>query len=173
MVVLTAVVFCAAGCGTTISSYNPVSEDSGVPASALFSLGEVEDLSGFQFSPDDTDTFDLAVAMRNALQTELSQNGLLANGSYTLHVNILDYAPGNAFKRWLVPGWGETKLSVKAIIVDERNKKIADIPVEKYVDMGGGYTIGAYKYIFDDVSKEIVSVLNTLKKRGDTERGAI
>lgn len=97
--------------------------------------------------------------MRSSLQSELNKNGLFANGNHTIHIHIQDYAPGSAFKRWLIPGWGSTKLSVKAIIVDEKNKKIADIPVEKYIDAGGGFTIGAYKYIFDDVAKEIVVIL--------------
>lgn len=36
---------------------------------------------------------------------------------------------------------------------------MAKIPVNRSIAAGGGYTIGAWKTVFDDVAQEIVKVL--------------
>ncbi|WP_096399470.1 DUF4410 domain-containing protein [Candidatus Desulfovibrio trichonymphae] len=60
---------------------------------------------------------DLAQAMGDALQFELkNRSSFSEQGNYIINVNILKYEPGNAFKRWLMPGAGETKLAANAFV---------------------------------------------------------
>ncbi|MDR3154537.1 MAG: DUF4410 domain-containing protein [Deltaproteobacteria bacterium] len=87
------------------------------------------------------------------------------NSQWTIDVEIKEYAPGNAFARWLMPGLGKTKLSVLARIEDPEGNAAARIPVERSIAMGGGFTIGAWKYVFDEVANELVGVLVDLKRR--------
>ena len=47
-----------------------------------------------------------------------------------------------------------------------QNVEIAKIPIDRSVAAGGGYTIGAWEYVFTDVAERLVQDLekNVLKK---------
>lgn len=97
--------------------------------------------------------------MKEALFEELKNNELLGLGNESkidLQVSILDYQEGNAFKRWLLPGWGATVLKVEATL-KENNDVIATSKIDSNIAAGGGYTIGAWKYVYTDVAKKLIS----------------
>jgi hypothetical protein len=97
--------------------------------------------------------------MKEALFQELKNNELLVLGNESkidLEVSILDYQEGNAFKRWLLPGWGATVLKVEATL-KENNDVIATSKIDSNIAAGGGYTIGAWKYVYTDVAKKLIS----------------
>jgi len=154
-----------AGCGTK-SSYIAAPNAPVVNPADGFKVGQVEDLSGFQFNPNDKDAFSLKEAMSSALGSALARQGLMGEG-YSVNVNILAYAPGSAFARWLMPGAGATILSVEALILDKQGTQAAKIPVERHISAGGGFTVGAYKYIFEEVAQEIAALIkNPAKNSG-------
>ncbi len=66
--------------------------------------------------------------------------------------------PGNAFARWLLPGLGATKLSIECTL-REGNQEVGTITVDREVAVGGGYTIGEWKEVFEDVAKNVVKEL--------------
>ena len=99
-----------------------------------------------------------AKAMQAALAAELEKSGLAGQG-YKLNVSISEYAPGNAFARWLMPGMGGTYLKTRTSILDGDDKTVAVIPVNRTVAAGGGFTIGAWRECFGEVATEIVKVL--------------
>lgn len=153
------------GCSTK-SSYTTLPGATYVEPTATFSVGEVTDTSGYSFEPDDKDAFDLKVAMKTSLvETLQNKSAFNESGKYTIDVVILKYAPGNAGLRWLLPGAGATHLSVIATIFDSNKAPQAKIPVERSISAGGGYTIGAWKYVFKEVAEEIVTVLTDIKNR--------
>jgi hypothetical protein len=158
----------AAGCGPTTSTYIQTPGTEAVNRADGFKVGQVEDLSGFKFNEGDKDAFDLKEAMTSALRTQLSSQGLsIANALYTVNVNILTYEPGSAFARWLMPGTGVTRLTVEAMIVDKKGAHLAKIPVDRRIY--DGFTIGGYKYIFDEVAQEIAAVIkNPAKAKGSS-----
>ena len=172
MMVLVMVAACCAatGCGllliSTQSDYISAPGAANVEPTAVFNVGDVKDMTGFKFEPDDKDTFSLKDKMRASLAAELSKrkpaNPLPA---YTVNVDILTYTPGNAFGRWLAPGAGTTELSVNAIILDQEGKQRATIPVKRTIGAGGADSAGAYKYIFDEVAITIVRVITDVSKR--------
>ena len=82
--------------------------------------------------------------------------GLNNESKIDLQVSILDYQEGNAFKRWLLPGWGATVLKVEATL-KENNDVIATSKIDSNIAAGGGYTIGAWKYVYTDVAKKLIS----------------
>ncbi|MDR0468081.1 MAG: DUF4410 domain-containing protein [Campylobacteraceae bacterium] len=149
------------GCGTK-SSYIQTSGTKIVNVAEGFTVGRVEDQSIFYFGPHDSDAFIIDETMKAELEAQLVKYKLIGNG-YKIDVNILDYSPGNAFARWILPGLGATRLAVEALIKDKEGVVLAKIPVNRHISAGGAFTIGAYKRIFTDVAQEIVDVIKKQK----------
>ena len=164
-----------AACSNKVS-YNPVAGAPALDPEATFSVGEITDETGFTFPADEPETMDLAEGMATALEKALRDKGLLAEGlpaeelpaealpaegRWVVSVTLLDYAPGNAFHRWLMPGLGETRLSVVARVADAEGAALAEIPVERSIGFGGGYTVVAWRYVFDEVAVAIVNAFAT------------
>ncbi|MDR3346856.1 MAG: DUF4410 domain-containing protein, partial [Campylobacteraceae bacterium] len=121
------------GCSNTFiqSSYIRPPEVNDISTTATFSVSETKDLSDFVFDGNDENAMNLAEAMTTALQIQLTTKGIFdTSGEYIINTNIISYDPGNAFKRWLVPGFGATKLSVECSITDIDGNEYAKIPVE-------------------------------------------
>ena len=154
------------GCSTK-TYYQPVPGEEAVQPTASFVVGKTQDLSGYKFSDDDKDKFDLATAMDEALKAELGKAGALRldGADYVIDTKITNYAPGNAALRWLLPGAGETRLTVESSVINNEGRVVATIPVDRRVPAGGVQTVGAYKYVFEDVAKAIVTVLRDETKR--------
>ena len=154
------------GCSTK-TYYQPIPGEATVQPTASFVVGKTEDLSGYKFSDEDKDKFDLATAMDDALKAELGKAGALRldGADYVIDTKIINYAPGNAALRWLLPGAGETRLTVESSIINNEGRVVAKIPVDRQVAAGGVQTVGAYKYVFEDVAKAIVTVLRDETKR--------
>ena len=164
MLILVAMATCIvlAGCGTK-AVYTPLPEAEKVNPAGKFSIGEVTDTSGFVFPPNEKNAFALTDAMRDALKAELEKrNAFAMPGDYVLNININDYKPGSAALRWLAPGAGRTELSIVCTVTDTSGKELAKIPVNRYIAVGGAYTVGAWKYVFKDVA---VALVQTLQKR--------
>jgi Domain of unknown function (DUF4410) len=83
----------------------------------------------------------------------------------TLTTDIVEYAKGDALKRWLVPGWGSTALVVRATLTDSNGRNVGSVEAKRTVDAGGAYTIGAWETVFKDVAQDIVSDLTEKTKQ--------
>jgi hypothetical protein len=94
---------------------------------------------------------------------ELTKESLLGQrgspGVVTMDVNIIEYRKGDAFKRWLWPGYGSTVLVVEATLLDVEGNVDASAQANRSVDAGGGYTTGAWEKIFKNVAADLVSDL--------------
>jgi hypothetical protein len=146
------------GCSMKSNLYHS-NDTTFLPADAKFQVGETIDVSGYVF-PDQSEKFSLNDAMTGSLNSALSIDGLASDqAKYVIKTKITSYAPGNAFTRWLIPGAGATKLSTESVILTKDNVEIARIPVERSIAAGGGYTINAWKYVFDEVAKETSRVI--------------
>lgn len=71
---------------------------------------------------------------------------------------ILGYEKGDAFKRWLMPGWGSTVLTVQCDLLDS-GSKVGNLEAERTVDAGGAYTVGAWEKVFKQVALDVVLVI--------------
>jgi hypothetical protein len=107
-------------------------------------------------------------SLNNALEDAGSKwNGDPENDYAIINIEVVNYEPGNAFGRWLLPGAGATVLSVEGNLVESDGSKVlATIRDQRGVYAGGAYTIGAWKYIFDVVAQDIVRGLDR-KTTGD------
>ena len=77
-------------------------------------VGEVANKTG--------ESFDIEAMQRDAMVDELEKKKLLgqqgAPDLVAMNVNIIEYRKGDAFKRWLLPGYGSTVLVVEATLLD-------------------------------------------------------
>lgn len=158
LLLLIAAVFVFAGCSTKSQLYRPDTVVH-ISQSSKFKVGETTDSSGYTFV-DKAEAFSLKDAMAGAVQAALAMDGLSSGtASYSVDTTITGYEPGNAFTRWIIPGAGATTLKTESIVRDASGAEIARIPVERSIAAGGGYTINAWKYVFDDVAKELARVI--------------
>jgi hypothetical protein len=155
-----------AGCSTK-SSFNQIYGQPTISSTSKFKIGEIYDHTGYINNPEnDEKPINIPKAMNDALQTVLTNSGLIADDApWIISVDILSYSPGSASARWLVIGAGETKLSVVAAILSPEGLKAANINIERSISFGGGRAIGAWKYVFDEVAAEMVAILTDPNRR--------
>lgn len=107
---------------------------------------------------------DIEKFFSDALAEALREKNMLWTGENTpklkLQGKIIEYEEGNAFKRWLLPGWGATVVSVQCDLRDGQ-QIVGTIDARRTVSMGGGYTINAWRTIFADIAEDIVEELET------------
>lgn len=136
-------------------------QKTGFPSELQFVVGEV---SSTVDSPDLAE-IDSVSLMSDALKDALRKSGIQwqddpARDHATLNLKIVNYEPGNAFGRWLMPGVGATVLAVEGTVTDVRDGEVlARIRDERGIYAGGAYTIGAWRTIFSTVAEDIVAGL--------------
>lgn len=143
------------GCATTGGPKG--SFESGVlpRKGAAVELGAVSIQEGKSFEVD------AAGLLREAMAEALRKQGLdqARDGQesrFVLSTQVLDYEMGNAFKRWLLPGYGSTILAVRGELADAKTGASAGtLEHKRGVYFGGAYTIGAWKTIFRSVADDM------------------
>lgn len=160
--VLLAATLFATGCGTV---EHKVSLDQGyrVEPGTKVVVGPVTNRTGQTFD------IDVEKMLADALAGTLQERNLAWTKEpapkLTLATDIVEYSKGDAFKRWLLPGWGSTALVVRATLTDGNNRTVGTVEAKRTVDAGGGYTIGAWKTVFDDLARDVVGDLEAQAKR--------
>lgn len=116
---------------------------------------------------------DAVAMMRTALSEALEERGIAWHGDarddrFLLEVRLADYEKGNAFKRWLVPGYGTTLLAVEGRLVDRRDGSEAGrLDHRRTVAWGGAYSIGAWRTVFASVAEDVSGELeNRIEGKG-------
>jgi len=143
------VLFVFTGC----SKHVTVNKDFSIPNDSKFIVAEVVNICGVNPEGESSEKL-----LRDAVEKAMLESGMpIGEEDIELHLSITEYSPGDAFKRWLMPGWGETRLTVKCKIVDKKSQNEGEIEVQRSIAAGGGFTAGAWKYVFDEVAKEIVN----------------
>jgi hypothetical protein len=147
------VLLVAAACATMAP--DSLEERETIRLGARFALGKVTDRAPREHGLDPEallgDAFEAALARRDLLWS-----GDAAEDHYVVKLRIARYEPGNAFKRWLLPGYGATILRVRGEVVDPRDASVvARLDHQRSVYFGGGYTIGAWKRVFGSVAGDL------------------
>lgn len=131
-------------------------------------IGSVTDRTGSSFE------FDIEDELRTKLATSLERQELLASPEsvtrgrdFVLHVTISEFRPGDAFKRWLLPGWGATVLNVEGSLVEsDDGALVATFQDKRSVAAGGFYTIGAEHTILGTVAEDLADELKVRITKG-------
>jgi hypothetical protein len=146
------------GCGTVQHNLN-FQNNYAPPANTKIEVGSVTNQTGQTFNDVNVEQL-LSDALAEALRKE---DLLWAGGGsrkLVLTSKIAEYEPGNAFKRWLLPGWGSTVLTVQGDL-KEGDRLVGSVEARRTVSIGGGYTIGAWRTIFASVANDMVSDLRS------------
>ena len=120
-------------------------------------VAKVVNDTGFTFDIDIEDR--LAVALEDQL---LEEDLLWLGGNepaLIMESRIVEYKKGDAFKRWMMPGWGATELSIRCELKDDKNHSVGSVAASREIAAGGGYTIGAWETVFKDVAKDVAKDL--------------
>lgn len=145
-----------AACGTAEHSVR-VEDEQAFTADTKVIVAEVTNKTGESFD------IDIEAMLKDAMVTELAEQNLLgqpgADNVLSMEINIIEYRKGDAFKRWLWPGYGSTVLVVEAALLDNEGNTDATAQANRSVDAGGGYTIGAWSAIFKDVASDLIADL--------------
>jgi hypothetical protein len=155
------------GCSSTRRTSDVAKADSPAfqpRAQTLVRVGEVQDES-----PQEARSarmvlgrFDPAIEMREALAAQLRRAGTAqeeqpTRGPLTLNVRIIDYRPGNALVRWLVPGTGRTILAVEGQLTDADGRQVHTFHARRTVNAGDGNTLGQWHKIFGSVAADLTA----------------
>ncbi|MBW2408097.1 MAG: hypothetical protein JRF17_12055 [Deltaproteobacteria bacterium] len=120
-------------------------------------VAKVVNDTGFDFDIDIEDM------LADALEDQLLEEDLLWLGGeepfLLMESRIIGYKKGSAFKRWMMPGWGATELSIRCELKDDKNNVVGKAAAIREVFAGGGYTIGAWKTVFNDVANDVAEDL--------------
>ena len=145
------------GCGTAQHKSSVVADFKPAAATKI-DVGDVVN------STKETFDIDIVKMMQTSLTDKLrSQSLLAAEGSgqrLTIVSTIVEYSKGNAFARWLVPGLGATILTVRCKLLDG-TREVGSVDATRNVFMGGGYSIGTWKTIFDSIASDVVTELRS------------
>ena len=166
---LLALAVAVSGCATTETQ--TFKDDPLIRPGAKIELGAVT------VPPDSDYKIDVAGMMNAALANSLAEHNIEWQGDpaadrFLLDIVVDDYEPGNAFKRWLLPGFGSTIVHVSGKLTDMSTGQIAgELDHERAIHAGGAYTIGAWKTVFKGIADDITTQLqNRIENKGFTVR---
>ena len=144
------------GCAT-----NQVNTTGGEAADLLPHPGATVELKKIAIQDQQQYDFDPVALFNEKLVETFKDEQLLWSGDKTaprfiFDATIINYEPGNAFKRWILPGWGSTVLEVRGELRSPDNGAVAAVIENKRsIFAGGAYTIGAWKSIFGNVADDL------------------
>jgi Domain of unknown function (DUF4410) len=127
-------------------------------ADTRIEVGPITNETGKSFDVDIQQMFS------DALTQQLQEDNLLWSASQGDHLiittKVVEYEPGNAFKRWLLPGYGSTVLGLHCELKDSvSGNLVGSADARRTVSFGGAYTIGAWKSVFANTAKDVVGEL--------------
>lgn len=169
LLTLLALTIVVSGCATTETQ--TFKDDPLIRPGAKIELGAVT------VPPDSDYEIDVAGMMNGALKESLTEHNIAWQGDpladrFLLDIVVDDYEPGNAFKRWLLPGFGSTIVHVSGKLTDRSTGSVAgELDHERAVHAGGAYTIGAWQTVFKGIADDITTQLqNRIENKGFTVR---
>jgi len=138
---------------------------------ALIQPGAKVELNSVRIPPDNSYEIDAAGLMRTALVSALDERDMAWEGNPSTErlifdVTVEDYEPGNAFKRWILPGFGATILHVSGVLTDaSTGEVVGELYQERNIYSGGAFTIGMWENVFQAVAEDIVNELENRTER--------
>jgi len=84
----------------------------------------------------------------------------------TVEISLVEYAPGSAAQRWLLPGAGATVCVARVTLTDGKSGKLlGEIVANNSVGAGGLFSVGADTSVPEYVGREIAQALIALVKK--------
>lgn len=114
--------------------------------------------------------FDVADHLTQHIKSKIKDKGYIINKGkeakdsiLVIESSLITYEPGSAVKRWLLPGLGKTRATVRTSLIDKMTgKTIGEIVTAEEVGAGGFFSVGADKWILEVIAK---GISNEIDKR--------
>jgi hypothetical protein len=155
---LLVVILFGVGCGAT-------SFDSKLPGTYSLKSGQmiefppIENVTGKTLDPPADQIFNEYMA--NLLKDRKLLNVAAQPAAVVFKTKLIEYEPGNAFGRWLLPGLGTTICTVDAEFLDKQSGAlIGRLHSRQTVSFGGAYSIGADNYICKRVADDLIAEID-------------
>lgn len=137
--------------------------DYALQAGQTIELPPIENVTGKSLDPPADQIFN--EYMGNLLKERKLLNMVAQPAAVVLKTKLIEYEPGNAFGRWLLPGLGTTVCTVDAELLEKQTGAlIGRMQSRQTVSIGGAYSIGADTYICKRVADELMAEID--KKTG-------
>jgi hypothetical protein len=116
--------------------------------------------------------FDVSGKLTEEIKSKMIEKGFVVSERTSSSAQVLiikssliSYEPGNAFKRWILPGFGKTQATVKTSLIDKKTGKVlGELVSAETVSAGGLYSAGADKRILDAIAEGIVDEIEKKAK---------
>lgn len=145
------------GCGSVNHKLSLLDDYTLQPRTKI-EVGKVTNETGKAFD------IDIEQMLTEAFAEVLRKEKLLPVGGeghrLVLTIRIVEYEKGSAFKRWLLPGWGSTVISIEGDLRDV-DQVVGSFQARRTVSIGGGFTIGEWRKIFASIAKDVVKDLRS------------
>jgi hypothetical protein len=126
------------------------------PAGVTIEVGTVTNETGAALAADTEKNF------AESLKNDISGNKMLyisgPGSKLVLNTKFVDYKPGQAWKRWLLPGWSNNVLTVHCDLMDG-DKVAGSLEIRRTISWGAGYTFTPWKSIFPRVASDVADEL--------------
>jgi len=105
-------------------------------------------------SSDAQNEKNIKAILENAVKKQFGDNFSLTSNK-AIDIEILEYKTGNAATRWVLQSMdGSTFVKVK-VIIKEDEQIVETFITRPVISRGGGFSVGADEYIFDEVAEDI------------------
>ena len=156
-----------AGCGAT-------QLDSKLPESLVLKAGQTMEFPPIENETGKTLEVPVDEIFNKYMASLLKERKLLnlsPNPAFlVLKTRLIEYEPGNAFGRWLLPGLGTTVCTIHAELLDKKTGALVGrVKSRQTVSFGGAYSIGADKYICERAADDLIDEID--KKLGIKKEG--
>ncbi|HAA04829.1 MAG TPA: hypothetical protein DCZ69_15620 [Syntrophobacteraceae bacterium] len=106
---------------------------------------------------------DMIGLLWDSLKEQLARDGMAWTKDSTgkpllMEAHIVSYQRGDDVQRWLIPGFGSTRLTVRCDVKDG-DQLLATVEVKRSIGFGDGIEFRAWKKIFVQVAEEVTREL--------------
>lgn len=105
-------------------------------------------------SPKPQNEKNIKAILENAVKKQFGDN-FASSSNKAIDIEILEYKAGNAATRWLVTSMAGSTFAKVKVVIKEDEQVIETFITRPVVSTGGGFSIGADEYIFDEVAEDI------------------
>lgn len=145
------------GCANTSSQI--VSNPEHLTPPLTFQLGQCKDHTG-------NSQRDLGREATEALAGQLQKRPSMPvapDGRYRIDCRVEAFQEGNAWKRWVMPGWGQTTARISVTLIDSQSgSEVLTLEGDSAVVGGGLYSLGADRHILESAAGAVVDKLGEL-----------
>lgn len=105
-------------------------------------------------SPEMQSDKDIKTKLENAIKKQFGDN-LFSPSDKFIDIEILEYKTGNAASRWVMKSMAGSTFAKVKVVIKEGKKIVETFITRPVVSSGGGFSVGADEYIFDEVAEDI------------------